>query len=121
MLGTYKKLVVSENGDQKIIDFNDQDADIQNVLERPALPNWSGFMEAMRPYFPIGLAANYSVFTQLFNMLLLLRDRNLEADEKHVEWQNFVFNFGLGKSAFTPEQMAEIEAAMIAANIPVIK
>lgn len=84
-------------------------------------PDWAQFIDAMRPYFPIGLAANYPVFTQIFNMLLALRDRNLEADEKNVEWQSFAFNFGLGRSAFTPEQMAEIEAAMIAANIPVIK
>ena len=78
-------------------------------------------MDAMRPYFSIGLDANYAVFTQIFNMLLALRDRNLEASDKNIEWENFVFNFGLGKSAFTPEQMAEIEAAMIVANIPVIK
>ena len=114
----------AKNGDWQLYEKSLADGEIPLPADplpvQPLIPDWAGFMESMRLYFPIGLGSNYAVFTQIFNMLLALRDRQLEADQKNVEWQNFSFNFNLGRPAFTPEQMGEIEAAMIAANIPII-
>ena len=114
----------AKNGDWQLYEKSLADGEIPLPADplpvQPLIPDWAGFMESMRLYFPIGLGANYAVFTQIFNMLLALRDRQLEADQKNVEWQNFSFNFNLGRPAFTPQQMGGIEAAMIAANIPVI-
>lgn len=118
----YRIVFDLSTGEEEKIRLSDAEiAELQSVPAPQPRPDWAQFIDAMRLYFPIGLAANYPVFTQIFNMLLALRDRNLEADDKNVEWQNFALNFDIGKAAFTPEQLKEIEAAMAAANIPVIK
>ena len=117
------KTILDLNTDEEIqvLLTEEEIAALQSIPDPIPRPDWENFIEAMRPYFSIGLAANYAVFTQIFNMLLVLKSRRLDADIKNVEWQNFAFNFALGKSAFTLEQLAEIESAMILANIPLIE
>lgn len=81
-------------------------------------PKWEQFMIAMEPFFAKGLTANYTVFTQMFNMLLILKDKNLPANTS-FEWRNFQFNWNMIKPAFTAEEIIQIETAMIEANIPI--
>ena len=93
------------------------------VPPSPVAPvaDWLGLTIALEPYFNIGLAANYVVFTQCFNMLVALQ-RTANFDPNRAEWRNFAFNLNLGKDAFTSEpnggQKAEIEAIFAAKGTP---
>ena len=83
--------------------------------------DWLGLTIALEPYFNIGLAANYVVFTQCFNMLVALQ-RTANFDPNRVEWRNFAFNLILGKEAFSAEpdggERGEIEAIFSTFGIP---
>jgi hypothetical protein len=87
----------------------------------PTDPDWIGLIAALEPYFNIGLAANYVVFTQCFNMLVALQTTTF-FDSNRVEWRNFVFNLNLGKDAFSSEpdggQRGEIESIFSTFDIP---
>lgn len=92
-------------------------------MEPEQRPNWNAFMIEMdaRGLFMVGLTANFAVFTQIFNMLLAMRDKQSLPNEECIEWRNFKLMYGLGRAAFSGNQLAEIEAAMTAANIPLIQ
>lgn len=93
------------------------------VPPNPVAPvaDWLGLTIALEPYFNLGLAANYGVFTQCFNMLVALQ-RTANFDPNRVEWRNFAYNLNLGKDAFSSEpnggQKAEIEAIFTAKGTP---
>lgn len=89
------------------------------VPPSPVTPvtDWLGLTIALEPYFNIGLAANYVVFTQCFNMLVALQ-RTATFDNERIEWRNFAFNLNLGQAAFSAEQKGEIEAIFTAFDIP---
>ena len=97
--------------------------DTGNYVEIPQAgelsPDWNGLTTALEPYFNIGLAANYVVFTQCFNMLLVLQASSI-FDLNEPSWRNFVYNLNLGKDAFSSAQITEIEAIFAAKNVPFI-
>jgi hypothetical protein len=82
-----------------------------------AVPDWMGVMAGLEPYFNIGLAVNYLVFTQCFNMLIALQS-TATFDPNNPAWRNFAYNLNLGKAAFTSQQKTEIEAIFTDSNIP---
>jgi hypothetical protein len=91
------------------------------VSPSPIAPtiDWAGLIAELEPYFNIGLAANYVVFTQCLNMLVALK-RTASFDNISIEWRNFAYNLNLGKDAFTPTQKTEIEAIFDAKDTPFI-
>ena len=91
----------------------------ETVPPSPVAPttNWLGLTIALEPYFNIGLAANYVVFTQCFNMLIALQ-RLATFDANSLAWRNFAFNLNLGKDAFNAQQKTEIEAVFTSFDIP---
>lgn len=94
---------------------------LPDPVPEPPQPDWLGLTIALEPYFNIGLAANYVVFTQCFNMLVALQ-RTANFDPNRVEWRNFAFNLNLGKAAFSAEpdggERGEIEAIFSTFDIP---
>jgi hypothetical protein len=81
--------------------------------------DWIGLITELEPYFNIGLAVNYPVFTQCLNMLVALK-RTPNFDDTSVEWRNFAFNLNLGKDAFSAQQKTEIEAVFAGKDVPFI-
>lgn len=102
---------------QTFVASGDELVVIPDPVPTPPQPNWLGLTIALEPYFNIGLAANYVVFTQCFNMLVALQ-RTATFDHERIEWRNFAFNLNLGQAAFSAEQKVEIEAIFSTFDIP---
>ena len=103
--------------------FENGDYIVEEPLHTDKLPDWNNFIREMddQGLFMVGLTANFAVFTQIFNMLLALRDRHSLANDDSIEWRNFKLMYTLGRAAFTDAQLARVEAAMLLANIPLIE
>lgn len=104
---------------QNLAAWYEQGKGSEPVPPSPVTPvaDWLGLTFALEPYFNIGLAANYAVFTQCFNMLVALQ-RTATFDHERIEWRNFAFNLNLGQAAFSAEQKGEIEAIFSTFDIP---
>ena len=94
--------------------FENGDYIVEEPLQTDKLPDWNNFIREMddQGLFMVGL---------IFNMLLALRDRHSLANDDSIEWRNFKLMYTLGRAAFTDEQLARVEAAMLLANIPLIE
>lgn len=88
-------------------------------VEPEPLPDWNKFIELMdgQGLFDIGYRVDFPVFSQLFNMVLRMRDAALPLTESYVEWRNFKDCYAIGSVVYSPEQLAQVQMALVDANI----
>lgn len=90
------------------------------IVEPEPLPDWNKFIELMdgQGLFDIGYRAAFPVFSQLFNMVLRMRDAALPLTDNYVEWRNFKACYSIGVVVYEPVQLAQVELALLDANVP---